>query len=284
MPSCLLLTKYTTMPKRIKKPAVRPETRHEWLKRYERGETPPQIAEADEFDVRTVRKHVELARLESDVRRARSEVLRNALEDHYRDLLKTVRNIEKQMSGEAMVSIEKEQPLIMGLRQHMPRSPLWENLRKWNRTLTELAELEDVIRNNIRQAIEADGRLNGIVSKGANGVIPAAIDVLVHQMKEWARGREGLKMDRDIHLEKTSEGKAKMRYGFSHFGELKESSVEIIKAVLIDFESGLKKRPEYLEMEKLYGKLGRLKTNIGESLTVILLRRIVPGRCKYCPL
>jgi len=91
-------------------------------------------------------------------------------------------------------------------------------------------------------------------------------------------------MDRDIHLEKTSEGRVRMRYGFSHFGEMEEGQVKTIKAVLIDFESELKHSPEYLEMEKLYGKLGRLKTSIGESLTVILLRRIVPGRCKYCPL
>ena len=188
------------------------------------------------------------------------------------------------MSGEAMVSMEKEQPLIMGLRQHMPRSPLWENLRKWNRALTELAELEGVIRNNLQREIEADRRLNDIVSQGANGVIPAAVDVLVHQVKEWARGREGLNIDRDIHLEKASAGRVRMRYGFSHFGELQESYVETVKAVLINFESGLKTRSEYLEMEKLSHRLGRLKTNIGESLTIILLRRILPGRCKHCPL
>jgi len=91
-------------------------------------------------------------------------------------------------------------------------------------------------------------------------------------------------MDIDIHLEKTSEGRVRMRYGFSHFGEIEESQLEKIKAVLIDFESKLKNQPEYLEMEKLFGKLGRLKISIGESLTVILLRRIVPGKCKYCPL
>jgi len=272
------------MAKRIKKPPVKPETRHEWLQRVERGETPPQIAEADGFDVRTVRKHVDLARLERDVRQARSAVLRDALESHYRDLLETTRDIEKQVSGELQVSLEKDLPLMSGLRQHMPRSPLWEYLRKWNRTLTELDDLEDMIRSTVQKEIEADGRLNGITSQSGNGVISAAVDVLVHQMKEWARGREGLKIDRDIHLEKTSEGRVKMSYGFSHFGELEESSVEIIKAVLIYFESELKHSPEYLEMEKLYGKLGRLKISIGESLTVILLRRIVPGRCRYCPL
>src|SRR3989304_5210163 len=118
------------------------------------------------------------------------------------------------MLDEALVSMEKEQPLMLGLRQHMSRSRLWENLRRWNRTVTELAEQEGVIRNNVHREIEADGRLNDIVSQDANGVIPAAVDVLVHQVKEWARGREGLKMDRDIHLEKTSEGRGRMRYGF----------------------------------------------------------------------
>ncbi|MBA7469109.1 MAG: hypothetical protein GH158_07115 [Dehalococcoidia bacterium] len=273
------------MNKRTKKPPVKPEKRLEWLQRVERdGETLSHIAESDSFDIRTVRKHVELARMERDVHQARTEVLRNALEGHYGDLMETVRNIENWVSSEVQVSLEKGVSLMSGLREHMPRSPLWESLRKWNRTLTELAELSDVIRNKIQREIEADGRLNGIVSQGANGVIPAAIDVLVHQVKQWTRGLEGLKMDRDIHLEKTSEGRVKMRYGFSHFGELEERSVEIIKAVLIYFESELKHSPEYLEMEKLIGRLERLKKGIGEVLTVVLLRRIVPGRCRYCPL
>lgn len=82
----------------------------------------------------------------------------------------------------------------------------------------------------------------------------------------------------------TPEGRVRMRYGFSSFGELEESSVEVIKAVLIDSESKLRQSPEYLELEKLYSRLGRLKVSIREILTVILLRRIVPGRCKYCPL
>jgi hypothetical protein len=273
------------MTKRTKKPPVKPEKRLEWLHRVEKGgETLTHIAESDDFDLRTVRKHIEIARLERDVQKARSEVLRDALEGHYRDLLDTVRNIEKQVFSESQVSLEKGIPLVLGLRQHMPRSPLWENLRKWNRVLTELAELEAVIHNNLQREIEADGRLNGIVSQGANGVIPAAVDVLVHQVKEWARGREGLKIDRDIHIEKTKEGRVRMRYGFSRFGEIEEIQIQTIKAVLIDFESGLKDRSEYLEIEGLFNRVGRLKTNIGEILTVVLLRRIVPGRCKFCPL
>jgi hypothetical protein len=272
------------MTRRIKKPPVKPETRREWLDRVEKGETPPQIAESDEFDVRTVRKHVELARLERDVQQARSAVLRDALESHYRDLMETARNIENQVFGEAQVSLEKALPLMTGLRQHMPRSPLWGNLRSWDQTLTELTALQDMIRQKLVTSVKDDGRLNTIISRGANGVITAAVEVLLFQMQEWSRGREGLKIDRDIHSGKASEGKFIMRYGFSHFGEIEEGYIGTIKAVLVDFERDVKQWPEYPQLEKLYSKLARLKKGIGEVLTVVLLRRIVPGKCKYCPL
>lgn len=272
------------MAKRTKKPPVKPETRHEWLDRNEKGETPPQIAERDEFDVRTVRKHIELARLERDVQQARSAVLRNALESHYHDLLETARNIEKQVLAEAPVSLETELPLVAGLRQHMPRSPLWVNLKRWNQTLVELAALQEAIRQKLGISLEDDGRLNGITSSGANGVIPAAVDALLHQMQQWSRGREGLKIDRDIHLEAASQGRVSMRYGFSHFGEIEKDHVGTITEVLADFEKKITHWPESQQLEKLYSKLGLLKKGITEILTVVLLRRIVTGKCKYCPL
>ncbi len=272
------------MEKRIKKPPVKPETRLEWLKRTEHGETPPQIAQTDDFDVRTVRKHVELAQLDRDVRQARSEVLRHALEEHYRDLLDTVRDIEKQVSSESPVSLEKDIPLMSGLHQHMPRSPLWENLRKWNRTLQELAELERTLRQKVQEEIEVDGRLKGIVSQGSSGVIPATVDVFVHQVKQWVRGSEGLTLDRNFRFEKASEGRVGVIYGFSHFGEIEESQVGAIKNIISDFELKMKQWTEYLEMEKLTSRLSRIGKAIREMLTVILLRRIVQGKCKFCPL
>ncbi|MBN1160936.1 MAG: hypothetical protein JXA17_03180 [Dehalococcoidales bacterium] len=273
------------MAKRIKKPPVKPEKRLEWLKRVEKeGETLTHIAESDDFDLRTVRKHIEIARLERDVQKARSEVLRNALEGHYRDLLDAVRNIEKQIASQSPASLEKDTPLMYGLRQHMPRSPIWENLRKWNRTLTEIVEIEDAIGKKIKREIEADGRLKDIVSYGAKGVIPAAVDVLTHQVKAWAYGSEGLKIDRDMNSKKRDDDKVSLNYGFSHFGEIETSHVDIIKAVIGDFESKLKDEQELLELEKAFNRLGRLKASIHETVTTILLRRIVPGRCKYCPL
>ncbi len=274
------------MAKRTRKPPVKPEKRLEWLHRVDNeGETRVHISESDGFDIRTVRKQIDAARLERDVQRARTEVLRETLVAHYHDLLETVQSIEKQISDDRSVSVGKEQPLMFGLQQHMPRSPLWENLRKWNRAVTELAGLLEVIPNRIREAVEADGRLSSIASHGASGVTIAAVEVLVFQIKAWSRGWQGLHMQDDIHVERTPEGKVRMRYGFSSFGELEdEGSVKVIKDVLTDLESRLRLSPEHLELEKLYGRLRRLGIAIRETITLVGLRRIVPGKCKYCPL
>lgn len=272
------------MAKRIKMPTIKPEKRLEWLKRSELGETPPQIAQADSVDVRTVRKHVELARMERDVKDARSAVLREALEAHYRDLLDTVRNIQSQITAESPVSLEKDVPLMLGLKQHMPRSPLWENLRKWNQTLQELGELESKLLQRVQKEIEEDGRLEGIASYNSNEVILATVEVLVHQVKQWTRGSEGLLLDRNFRLEKASEGRVRVVYGFSHFGEVEESHGGIIKDVVKDIELKMRQWPEYLEAEKLVNRISRIGIAIRELVTVILLRRIVPGKCKYCPL
>ncbi len=75
------------MRRRTKKPAVRPEVRRQWLRRFEEyGESPPEISKADGYDVRTVRKQIEYAREERELREARAMVLRNDLERHYSDL------------------------------------------------------------------------------------------------------------------------------------------------------------------------------------------------------
>ncbi len=166
----------------------------------------------------------------------------------------------------------------------MPRSPLWENLRKWNQTVNEIAELEGMIPDKIRRDLGEDGRLDGIVSFGAYEVVAAAVEALTHQVKAWAHGEPGFTIDDDIHVERTAENKVRVRYGGSSFGELEEGSFATIKTVIVDMEAKLKLSPERLELEKLYGKLKRLGMAIRDVLTVIRLRRIVAGKCKYCPL
>ena len=71
------------MAKRIKKPPVLLEQRHDWLRRNEDfGETPPKIAAKDGFDVRTVRTQLERARQERDQAEQGSNFLLDSLTTH----------------------------------------------------------------------------------------------------------------------------------------------------------------------------------------------------------
>jgi len=274
------------MGRRSRKPPVKPEVRRAWLRRYEEdGESPPQIAAADSFDVRTVRKQIELARQEREVREARSTVLRNAVESHYRDLCKLAEELDTEIKQDKIIPSQPEDSrMLSALREHLPRSPLWKKLGKWDSVLEEIANLEDDIREQLRGEIEADSRLNEIVAAGENGVIPGMVDALNFQMKNWARGWKGLDIKDNFKVEPVGDGIVNVSCGAFNMDKVKEEHAALIREVLIDFESKIISWELYEKMQKSFTELESLKRGLRDELAIIILRRIVPGRCKYCPI
>jgi len=273
------------MAKRIKKPPVKPEMRREWLRRYEAGELPPKIADSDEFDVRTVRRHIELARQEREVREARSLVLRNALESHYRDLCEVAEKLDSEIASESIISPSlRQDPMLEALRKHLPRSPLWNKLNRWEHVLEEIAKLESDVNRQLREEIEAEPILDPILSAGERGVIPGMIAALTFQTKAWARGDAGLNIEDNFKAEPVEKGFENVGYGFSNMGKVQTGHVAPIKEVLIHFESRITNWDQYRDMQRLFAELQRLKLGLRDQLTIIIRRRVVTGRCKFCPL
>ena len=119
------------MARRIKKPPVLLEQRHDWLRRNEDfGETPPKIALKDGFDVRTVRTQLERARQERDQKQARISFVKDNLEKHHQDLCKLAENLLSQVTAERALSLDfSEDMYLEAMRQHLPRSPLWNKIK-----------------------------------------------------------------------------------------------------------------------------------------------------------
>ncbi len=273
------------MAKRIKKPPVKPETRSEWLRRYEGGESPPKIAENDDFDVRTVRKHIELARQEREVREARATVLRNALERHYADLCEYAEKMDAQIEGEHMVALEPESDrLLSALRQHLPRSPLWNNLRKWNQLLEENTKLEDEVKRRLKEEIEPDPKLDVFLRSDERVVVDAISVALASQIKAWSYGWKGFHVEDDLKSEPAGEGLVDVHYGPALMSKVKQEHVTYIRDALVDFESRVRDWQQYLDMKKNAEELKQIKAKLRDELAIITLRRVVPGRCKYCPI
>jgi len=73
-------------------------------------------------------------------------------------------------------------------------------------------------------------------------------------------------------------------YGLAYMDRVNKDHVMIIKQILSDFELKIVDWEEYSHLQKLFGELERLKRNARDELAVITLRRVVPGRCRYCPI
>ena len=274
------------MPKRTKKPPIKPELRRQWLRRNEMdGESPPQIAAKDGFDVRTVRKQIETAKEERESREARSMVLRNALESHYQDLCKYAEGLNSTISGADRRSLTGIDPQMeAALRQHLPRSLIWKGLTKWAQLNERLEELEGNTRTRLRDEVEHYPRLGEVRAAGESQAMSAIVDVLAFQVKTLAQGRQGLNIEQDFKTLPSGSGLVNVRYGFSQMAEVKEEHVALIKEVLTDFESRINNWEQFINTRKSFSELDRVKRYLQEELAIIIHRRVVQGKCKYCPI
>ena len=274
------------MAKRIKKPPVKPELRDEWLKRYENGVSPPKIAEVDSFDVRTVRRQIEKAKQEREVKEARTTVLRSALERHYADLCEFAEKVDAVIAGEGIISPElKDDRMLAALRQHVPRYPLWSYLVTWENIQQELTLFKVKVKDRLKSKLDSDASLNEIPDVDRSTIIEGFRAILAFQIEQWSRRAPGINIKDNFKLKPAKEkGIVDIEYGAFHMDNIDSHYVQTVEDVLIGWESKVKDWEEYAAMEKLFMKLSTTKSKLRDELAVIILRRIVPGRCKYCPL
>lgn len=277
------------MARETKKFRITPEQRLDWLRRYEDGESPPSIANKDQVDVRTVRKHIELAKQETEVKEARSMVLRNALERHYQDLCDYARTLATYPSGEAPgAQGPYSEHMRNALRQHISRSPIWGYLNQRDGLEQRIAQLTKEIDNRIGDLVRSDSRLSTGLTEGYSGPIDGPIEALKFQARQWAKGYRGLDIEENLRTEPAGEGFVNFRYGAFGLGTVEQDHLrtvsKVIREVLQDWESRLKELEELKKLEKCLLDLSRVEKNLNDEIAVITLRRVVPGRCHYCPL
>lgn len=270
------------MGKRVKKPAVIPELARQWLRRYEeQGESPPQIAKADGYDVRTVRKQIELARQEREVREARFMVLRNALERHYEDLVNYARDLDVVITQSSQLANAKSNRLWSALRQHLPRSPLWKAIDRMERLNEEAETLEKRAEKALQDRVERKSPVSFATEEGALGLrIPALTKAMMYHLEE----AESLRL-LEFQTTGVREGLTDVSYGGRWCcAIIPNNQVPAVKKFIADLMTDVSQGPECEDMRRILAERRRVINAIREELATIILRRVVPGRCKYCPL
>jgi len=273
------------MAKRIKKPAVRPELARQWLRRYEEdGESPPQIAKADGYDVRTVRKQLEKMNRERELREARQVVLRQALESHYVDICSFAEKLRAEISGRtpSMVSSTlKDDAMWKALRQHLPRSPLWRYIDRVERLAEPFRLCLDNIKQRVRKEAESGTSLQFISSPDEIGFIDGLPESIAFHLQSVARGGRGL--GEVIYNTKSAKTLVRIEHGAFNIALVPEEKAEEVIAISRGLMKESTEWQEYQELFRLTQEFLKLQQGLKEELTRVILRRVVPGKCMYCP-
>lgn len=272
------------MGKRVKKPPVKMKERHDWLRCSKEGESPPQIAKKDGFDVRTVRKQIALAQQEEEVHEAKIAVLKDAITSHHEDITGFAEQLVSEVASEKPVSqTMKGHPMWLGIREHMPRSPLWKYFEKYGEKLEEIAISKNSFIFKIHDTINSSPELMGIINSNEK-TVAAISKALLFQAEAQATKQTVLNIEKNLETETSSGETCGIRYGAFYIGLIRKDHLPQFKDSLSKLEMTIPELEEYKSLENNLTEFKRLKTMLQSELQIVILRRIVPGRCRFCAL
>lgn len=271
---------------RKKKPTVSPELARKWLsRREEHGESVTQIAKAYGYDARTVRKYLDLLSEEREEREARQAVLRGALERHHADLCSFIERLRDDISGRAPTVVSstlKKDPLYKAIQQHISRWPLWKDIEKLEQLKEPFDSALQAVSKRVRKEVKKRSSLNFVSSSGSSiGLLEGWIDGIAFHLQSTASGGRGLKgvdyskkeVESDILVQRGA-------YTIALVSQDQAREVEKLHSSMLD------EAPNWEESALLFKcveDFTKIQGNIKQQLTKIILRRILPGRCIYCP-
>ena len=188
------------MNKHYKKPKVYPETAREWLRRYESGEALKAIALKDHFDIRTVKRQVEEAISDRNIKEVRQTVLRAALEKHFNDFVTLSEKMRGMVAASSPIDLDPDSTLLLdGLKQHLPRAPLWDCLAKYEEKLiiVECKNAEEGKVKNVGQSRAGvrEKRLEGFRDEMIDNTTTSISDFQIQE-----KSQESANSDSDSHI------------------------------------------------------------------------------------
>jgi len=268
--------------KRVKKPAVRPEVRRQWLKRFEEdGESPPQIAKVDNYDVRTVRKQIELGRQEREAREARFAVLRNALEQHYHDLMSFAQKLDSEVIHSSLPMGAKGDRLWSALHEHWPRSALWKAIDRMERLNEEARAIENRAEERLWNQVGRDSPVGLAAKEGGKGLYR---DGLAGAMRYYLGAEQSLRFS-ESHISATQQG-VLIQIACANWpcALVSADQVTQTKKVIAQLMEAVGRWPEREDLKRTLAERSGVIDTIRDELATITLRRVLPGRCRYCPI
>ena len=275
------------------KKAVSAAIRKEWLKRHdEGGESAAAIAREDNFDARTVRKGIEWARREQEVLSVRHTVLSTALSEHYHDLIDHAQRLDNVLAKETPKSISGDvldHPMHEALKEHLPGAPLWKNLSEWIELVARYEQVTSELEESIKagfKGFEYDFRKSrndkGLEEKSLPYSIIKAISLLAQDpQNRWGGVR--FRQVAGESPKQMSMGLYEVSRGDYLLASLPLEEVDKFKSDYFRVLDQMDESEKAYNLRAAVRDIGSLTPVLRKELALIIWRKIVPGRCKFCP-
>lgn len=274
---------------RSKKAAVSPEVRKDWLKRFEEdGQSPPQIAGADGYDVRTVRRQIEQARQEREAKEVRRAVLSTALNAHYHDLIDWARKLDNTISRPPtrVPPDWLDHPLCQALREHLPRSPIWRSLLIWEELMGRYDQLVEEVENRARVAAQSRG-YTFTSTRSESGLTEGLLRAIVEDVTSRAQGQKSLRDIAEFSCQSATRigsGLYEVRMGAYLLAYMLPGEADKFKITYFEILDDTVNWEQTGQLRQVIEEHQRLSRVLRDELAVIIWKRVVPGRCRYCPI
>lgn len=270
---------------RIRKTAV-PETKAmEWVERYKNGETPPQIATKDSYDVRTVRKYLKQFEKQAEISQARTMVYHEALQAHYKDFIDLAKRLIDSVNLSQNIPIELSDPLLKALYDHIPYSVLWKKITWWNELIEKETRYRKDLEAELEHKLHSDKGLKSAYmggnmdTVGLKNVMLKQTEMLIVQKPLSFNVEKNLTIDE----EHSNNMALIIKYASYNIGTITPANAANLKTALSNFEERLNDITLIKDLHDLIKDKESAIEPIIDQLNTIILKRVIPGHCRYCP-
>ena len=264
----------------LQKPAVTLYERKRWLEQLENGKGITKISAESGRDIRVVKRHIEIAQEERGKAHAKHDFLLGRLEQHQTDLLDEVRRLQQVIGERTPTSLNPDDPIAQkiheALKEHTKRLPLKLLLEKYEDTVVEYKQAWGNLNSKFN---DKEAELKSVLSNKMDWC-PWSATVL-EDLESYALIDKP--PAREYNIEKREGGLYQVSWGSSSLtvSSVPESETRTIidcHKQLLSFANSFKS-----SIQKHLQKVSEIGALIMEELDVYLIKRMVPGRCRYCP-
>ncbi len=268
-----------TNSKKKKTKSISPQEGRQWLRELESGKGITSIAADAESDIRTVKHHIERARELTEEAQAKRDFLVKKIEQHQEDLLAEVVRLQKLIARHAPTGLTPDDPVrkkIFGaLLEHTERSPLKKQLDQWQDIFARYSAFKEIVSSEL-----GDEQSRLVSAIPGEPVLYPWTPAIVEVMESGSRFEE---LDRTYNRDPLDNGDCKVFWNartLTRLGVTDDQAARVIEAHKEMVTFARKYLPEFQEYRQPFKKLSG---QLIEELDVFNIKRVVPGRCRYCP-